>query len=65
MRCNGEKKYNLVETFSCYYLHIIRRTRKKGRNDNMASLAMPVTTRRDCLAQELAEEFVQPVPKSE
>jgi len=44
------------------YLHMIRRTRKKGRNDNMASLALPVTTRRDCLAQELAEEFVQPVP---
>jgi hypothetical protein len=24
--------------------------KQKGRNDNMASLALPVTTRRDCLA---------------
>ena len=49
------------------YSHVICRTRKKRRNDNMASLTLLrpssltllITRHRDCLPQELAEAFVQ------
>jgi len=46
------------------YSHIICSARRKDNKDSMASLALSVATRRDCLVQELAEEFAHPAPNS-